>query len=490
LVEPARLKVGSRVAAVALVKAPPASLFAKRSLPAPQPVPAAKPGAPQRPLWTKSLSEAQIGQRLRQVPEVALDEAKGPAASVQQARERIQGQIEDAKAQTGKHLDEFVAHLEKTRPDLAGLPFRKGRECVLEKEPARALAHHSLTIRSALADASTVSFSGARAAMLSRPNLGLFWSVVSPQTSRNKPQVGKLPLGPLQQMLPAEHPDYRLSMVHLLRGIEGKEASVLLTRWVLFDSDTEVRSHALAALSARPRAEFADELLEGLRHPWAPAAGRAAEALATLRLKDVVPRLVSLLDGPDPGDPFLTKADGKEVPAVRELVRINHLRNCLLCHAPAENGRGVVRGEIPVGAIPVPGEPLPPPVAYYGGGGRSLFVRADVTYLRQDFSALLRVENPGRWPDLQRFDYLVRIRPLTEAEQMSWKFRQCQLGPQQPSAHRQAVLFALCALTGQDVGDSPEAWRRLLQAPDADAAWRAPSAASPRRGLGSRPCAR
>ena len=56
---------------------------------------------------------------------------------------------------------------------------------------------------------------------------------------------------------------------------------------------------------------------------------------------------------------------------------------------------------------PPPGGPTSP--QYYDGDG--IFVRADVTYLRQDFSVMQSVENPGKWPALQRFDFLVRIRP-------------------------------------------------------------------------------
>ena len=31
----------------------------------------------------------------------------------------------------------------------------------------------------------------------------------------------------------------------------------------------------------------------------------------------------------------MKEMEGKKVPVVREMVRINHHRNCLLCHAPA-----------------------------------------------------------------------------------------------------------------------------------------------------------
>jgi len=52
-----------------------------------------------------------------------------------------------------------------------------------------------------------------------------------------------------------------------------------------------------------------------------------------------------------------------------------------------------------VAQVPFPGSPLSP--QYYQGRSRfeSIFVRADVTYLRQDFSLALPVANAKPWPD-------------------------------------------------------------------------------------------
>jgi hypothetical protein len=474
LAEAARLKLAPSAPVAAWVKVPPGTVAAKPSLPAPQPAPVAKAAPPLRPLWTKNLSEEQLGKLLRQIPEVALENAKEAATSVQEARGRIQGQIGAAKEQTRSHLDGFVAYLEENRPDLAGLPFRKGGACLLEKDQARTLGKLSLHLRTALGCAiSRSSFSNTR--LVACPDPTLFWRGVSVRRGANPGTTQELEVRTLHQLLQSEHPGMRLSLVDTLREVHDAEASRVLARRALFDGDAEVRALAVSALADLPREKLATMLLEGMRYPWAPAAGRAAEALATLKVKEAIPRLVDLLNEPEPDLPFVKEANGKEVPMIRELVRINHLRNCLLCHAPSEDKKDPVRG-----VIPIPGVPVPSLADYDDGRPQSLFVRADVTYLRQDFSVLQPVENPGKWPDWQRFDYVVRTRPLTEAEQATWKARQSQAGPQQPSLHRQAVLFALCALTGQDVGDSPEAWRRLVEAPLSPA----------RRSLGSRPCAR
>src|SRR5262249_24106573 len=115
----------------------------------------------------------------------------------------------------------------------------------------------------------------------------------------------------------------------------------------------------------------------------------------------------------DPGD-FArpVRASTREVYTVREVVRVNHLHNCLMCHAPATTANDPVRG-----LVPDPTQPLPPPnsTPYYEGRN-GIFVRADVTYLRQDFSVPQPVDHAAIWPVHQRFDYVVRYRYPTDEE--------------------------------------------------------------------------
>src|SRR5262249_23942782 len=89
-----------------------------------------------------------------------------------------------------------------------------------------------------------------------------------------------------------------------------------------------------------------------------------------------------------------------------------------------------------------------------------LLVRADVTFLRQDFSVRQSAVLPGAAAaaDL-RFDYLVRTRPARPDELARQKDRS-----RDPTAYpqREAVLFALRELTGQDAGPTTEAWQRLF----------------------------
>lgn len=102
-----------------------------------------------------------------------------------------------------------------------------------------------------------------------------------------------------------------------------------------------------------------------------------------------------------------------------------------------------------------------------------MLVRVDVTYLRQDFSMLQPVGDAHPWPEMQRFDFLIRTRTLTEEEAAAFreKFGKNEAG--RPSPYQRAVLTALRELTGQDTEPTPESWRRLLKLP---AVRRAPTA--------------
>jgi hypothetical protein len=147
----------------------------------------------------------------------------------------------------------------------------------------------------------------------------------------------------------------------------------------------------------------------------------------------------ALLEGPEglerPAGPAPTR-----VTTVRELVRVNHLRNCMLCHAPSIDPDDPVPGR-----VPTPGQPVPPPFsgAYYESRNGT-FVRADITYLRQDFSVPQPVARHGNWPAHQRYDYLVRTRYATAAEQAAAKDEPATF-PQ-----RDAARWALRELTGKE----------------------------------------
>jgi HEAT repeats len=389
--------------------------------------------------------EEALRKALARVPELSL--AVNRAAAEQPG---------GATARTGEGAREiapekFIVRLVKERPAFAALPLRMGPQCQLDNTAARILDGHSKKLRRNLAEANgwvdrypkrLGERDGEVAAYLS--NL-----LVNPQAGEwGMPRA----VPTLQQLLVGENHALRLVLVDVLRKIKGEAASQALAQRAVFDLNPAVRAQARLALQERPNTEYVPTLLDAFHYPWAPAAAHAAEALVDLNIRDAVPRLIDLLDEPDPGAPFLKENGGKQVLVVRELVRINHLSNCLLCHAPSLSPTDLVRG-----LVPVPGQALPPLSAPYYAGRSGTFVRADVTYLRQDFSVLQPVADAGQWPTVQRFDYVVRTRPLSDAEAARHR---AAVGPQPPSDHTQAVLAALRDLTGRDAGVSATAWRQ------------------------------
>lgn len=240
----------------------------------------------------------------------------------------------------------------------------------------------------------------------------------------------------LAQMLCVEEAPIRLQLTKMLAATEGNKASVALARQALFDMSPTVREAAVVALKGRPAKEYRQTLLDGFRHPWPPVAEHAAYALTTLDDRAAAKDLRTMADLPDPAAPSLNEQK-RWVKA--DLVKVNHLRNCLLCHSPSSSPRDPVRG-----FVPKIGEALPP--SYYAQPEGD-FVRADVTYIRQDFSLIEAVKDPGLWPRMQRFDYVVRRRPLTDQELIDMVYSDA---PSRNYPQREAVKFALEKLTAPE----------------------------------------
>src|SRR5207253_6558657 len=89
------------------------------------------------------------------------------------------------------------------------------------------------------------------------------------------------------------------------------------------------------ALKVRREKDYTGLLLAGLKYPYPAVAKRAADAIAKPERNDLIPELVSVLETPDPRAPQVRKVAGKAGPVVREMVRVNHHKSCLMCHAPA-----------------------------------------------------------------------------------------------------------------------------------------------------------
>jgi hypothetical protein len=250
-------------------------------------------------------------------------------------------------------------------------------------------------------------------------------------------------------------------LVQYLSTISHVEATRSLARLAIFSSDEDARKAAVEALKVRRERDYTDILLQGLHYPWPVVARRSAEAITKLERNDLLPKLIDVLEQDDPRAPEMQQVKGKSVPVVRELVRVNHHHSCLLCHAPGNTGK--VSADAVTAEVPVPGQPLTPPSGGYATSQPDILVRVDVTYLRQDFSTFLAVADANPWPEMQRFDFLVRTRAVSDEEATAYREKLKPREPGEFSPYQRAALLALRELTGRDTEPTPEAWRRLLK---------------------------
>jgi hypothetical protein len=402
----------------------------------PTPAVAAVPAAEAAPanaanpdFWAApKMTEGALLAQIEKLPEVGLPDLMLPqqverGGAQAKNRQKLLDLVKTIEEQNGKKTDGFIANAKETLAELAGLPFAMGDACRLGAVASAHLAEHSQEINTAAATAARASASTSNALRTRNRFVDpyLFWQNypfrngrgLTPST-RGAVNVNSLLLDgapAIEQVLSAEHAGLRLSMAQKMSNVEHPRATKILARRALFDLDANVRRQAVEALQTRPKDDYTALLVEGFRYPWAPVSQHAAEALVALKRTDLVEQLEKIGAEPDPSAPF----GEPHAQFVREPVRISHAKNCLLCHPPVGTKPPTGRNaEFPVGRMPIPGEPIAE--VYYSSRPDQFFVRADVTYLRQDFSVRLDVATVAPWPTQQRFDILVRTRPLSPAE--------------------------------------------------------------------------
>jgi hypothetical protein len=450
-----------------------------------------------------------LAEDLAQVPEVQfraplvlpLNEQATQAANLEATRQTAH-LIARINHLNGKKTDGFLLALTGERTDLAGLPFAMGDACRTKGERSRQFALAVASVRQALrgpqarASSSVVAGTAVGAQTGSAPvqqvvlnapavpvtvvndpgtDSDTFWEGYRNLCSQEDKTLARVDqdrrehvtaarIAALMQVLAPEAASLRLGLVEYLAGVSNVDATKALARLAIFSSEEEVRKAAVDALKVRRERDYTGALEDGLRYPLPAVAKRAADAVVRLERTDLLPRLVAMLEDPDPRAPAVKEVNDKRVPVVREVVRINHHQSCLLCHAPANTGR--VAPETLTAAVPNPTEPLSAPSQGYGPAvSPDVTVRIDVTYLRQDFSVLQAVTDANPWPEMQRFDFLVRTRTLTEEEAKTYREKFDQREPGRPSAYQRVALAALREMTGKDAEPTPEAWRRLLKLP-------------------------
>ncbi len=233
----------------------------------------------------------------------------------------------------------------RIRPDLRGLSLRVGPSCQLSEKDGVILDELARKLRVLLKSTVTVDGSPRKA-----PAVESLRGVLFAAQRDGKPGWVRLEaVRTLTQMLTPEEPALRKMLVQLLDAIPDAPATNALADRAVYDLDVEVRQAAVAAPAQRELELYRPALLKALRFPWAPVADHAAEVLVALGDQDAVPHLVSLLRKPDPTAPEMLPSGHK---IVREVVRVNHLANCLMCHPPSYDG-GPAVGVDPTLNIPL-----------------------------------------------------------------------------------------------------------------------------------------
>lgn len=409
--------------------------------PAPNPTPPKAAALAKVALKRFHQAEAEdLRKELLRVPEVSID-SRSPGSN----------ELFQAAQQCRLTHQAFLGptFLTSARYDLSGLPLVVGTDAQLGKEPAEDLHAMSRKLRRCV----EASIGDPR--LDPRPNPDKLRESLMGGEGKEWLKPEAVPC--LLQMLQAENTPVRKLLVEVLGKIPGKRATQALAMRAMVDLAPEVREAAVLALKDRPTEEFRGLLQAGLRYPWAAVVAHAAEALVALDAKESLPALAKALAEPDPSLPFTVRRGKLEVHAVRELVRVNHLANCVLCHAPSLDRQELVRGAVPVRGMPLPAPSTTP--QYYETGEH--FVRADVTFVRQDFSVMQTVANPGQWPIHQRFDYLVRLRRATESEM---RLAEKLTNQMEGSPQRDMLRRAVREVTGKDPGATPDEWQHLLAA--------------------------
>jgi hypothetical protein len=269
----------------------------------------------------------------------------------------------------------------------------------------------------------------------------------------------------LLQILQAENAPVRYLLVEILDSIPGTRATAALAMRAIFDLDPVVREAAIIGLSKRPRHHYREILLMGLQYPWTPANENAAAALVKLRDRPISPYVLEMLETQRPRD-VLPLPGNTNAALVREPVRIQHQSNCLMCHPGSVNLKDLVRIDIPKQANPTlvrDSNGLCAPSSSSSSLNSSnipdleLSIRADITFLRPDFSVQLPVprqltKRPNRVNSSplenysrDRYDFTVRTRLATPQEQTLLSNE-----PYHPALYpnRSSLLYVLYHLDG------------------------------------------
>ncbi len=402
-----------------------------------------------------------------------INEARERLAKFDARRPKLSGMAQKNRDRLNEDLASLLEELEQLsrqpinpledilgkRKDLQGLPLVMGETCHLDESEAIVMDRVSKSFGQITAQLNRSPRSQFNPLSL----IGLttsFGRAVSQGSDQRKAFANQLEscdslgnptqvLSTLDQILQVNAKSLRLELVPRARRLQSDAGMELLVRKALFDFSSDVRAAANDALTDYPIEKVRERLLNGFEYPWHVVAQHAAESIVWLDDQAAVPYLVEKLKRPDPRLP-VEHDSGKYTQ--RQLVSISHLKNCLLCHAPSTSQQDYGRGLSPAWETEVA-------PSYGSAAATGEFVRADVTYLRQDFSLIQPVEDSGHWPANQRFDYVVQAKKLTRREAS----KSTESLTDEPNLHREAVVLALETLTGENPADDEyETWLAVI----------------------------
>jgi hypothetical protein len=399
---------------------------------------------------TQQATKVALPADLAHVPEIHFQQPLTKAMKTEDAQLHTAVTIDGVHLLNQKKTDAFIVAMMSKRPDLAGLSFAMGDACRMKPDAGKQFVAALDAFRKAEGSSTSKSEQGTVGKMME------FYDALATEKKIDT----SASVASLMQVLGPEEANIRVDLAKYLDGIVNADATRALAKLAIYSAEAEVRTAAVAALKKRDAKDYTEILVAGLKYPWPAVAERSSDAIAKLARKDLLPQLIDVLERPDPRAPQSQEKDGKKVSVVRELVRVNHHHNCLLCHAPATTTRESTSKEDAdkleglTAQVPVPSESM---VAYYRPSSPDILVRFDVTYLRQDFSLKLPVADADPWPEMQRYDFLVRTREVTEKEAHAHR----ELLQPGVSPYRRAAVSALRELTGQDTEPTAAAWRKL-----------------------------
>lgn len=427
---------------------------------------------------TKAALGPVLSDDLAKIPEIDFQAMPEDTSNQVKMIEQTAHQFAKINHLNAKKTDGFLLALLEDRTDLTGLPFAMGDDCRTTGERLKYFTHAVRIVQIAQSGGAINFTSGPegfttvstnqQAQQAATPQS--FWNRYTQmcdnedanQKKSKKDYVAVTRIAALMQILAPASTEMRLGLVKYLAGVPHVEATRALAQLAIFSVEDEVHQAAVDALKVRSEKDYTDILVKGLRYPWPAVAKRAADAIARAERADLIPELLTVLEEDDPRLPKQKKGTQGNKLIVREMVKVNHNRNCAMCHSPSQSG--TISANAITAPVPIPGQAIESSPSGYGrSSSLELMIRVDVTYLRQDFSVMLTVDNAHPWPEMQRFDFLVRERPVSSDEAATYTKK---LTPKEEgvlSPYHKAALAALRQMTGKDTAPTAEAWRKLLK---------------------------